>query len=37
MSDPLTYSQLLENSKEIDQLLQTPCLDQEEKEELEYI
>lgn len=37
MSDPLTYNQLLENSKEIDELLQSPTLDEEEKEELEYI
>ena len=37
MADPLTYSQLLENSKEIDELLQSPCLEEEEKEELEYI
>ena len=37
MSDPLTYNQLLENSKEIDELLQSPALDEEEKEELEYI
>ena len=37
MADPVTYSQLLENSKEIDELLQSPCLEEEEKEELEYI
>ena len=37
MADPLTYNQLLENSKEIDELLQSPSLDEEEKEELEYI
>jgi len=37
MADPITYSQLLENSKEIDELLQSPCLEEEEKEELEYI
>ena len=37
MADPLTYNQLLENSKEIDELLQSPALDEEEKEELEYI
>ena len=37
MADPLSYNQLLENSKEIDELLQSSCLDDEEKEELEYI
>ena len=37
MADPLTYNQLLENSKEIDELLHSPCLDEDEKEELEYI
>ena len=37
MADPLTYSQLLENSKEIDELLQSPELNEEEKEDLEYI
>ena len=37
MSDPLTYSQLLENSREIDELLQSPELNEEEKEDLEYI
>ena len=37
MADPVTYSQLLENSKEIDELLQSPCLQEEEIEELEYI
>ena len=37
MADPLTYNQLLENSKEIDDLLQSDNLNEEEKEELEYI
>ena len=37
MADPLTYNQLLENSKEIDELLQSNNLNEEEKEELEYI
>ena len=37
MADPLTYNQLLENSKEIDELLQSDNLNEEEKEELEYI
>ena len=37
MADPLSYNQLLENSKEIDELLQSSCLDDEDKEELEYI
>jgi len=37
MADPLTYNQLLENSKEIDELLHSSCLDEDEKEELEYI
>ena len=37
MADPLTYAQLLENSKEIDDLLQSDNLNEEEKEELEYI
>ena len=37
MADPVTYSQLLENSKEIDELLQSPELNEDEKEDLEYI
>ncbi len=37
MADPLTYSQLLENSREIDELLKSPELNEEEKEDLEYI
>jgi len=37
MADPLTYSQLLENSREIDDLLQSPELNEDEKEDLEYI
>ena len=37
MADPLTYNQLLENSREIDELLQSPELNEEEKEDLEYI
>ena len=37
MADPLTYSQLLENSREIDELLQSPELNEGEKEDLEYI
>ena len=36
MADPLSYNQLLEKSKEIDELLQS-SIDNEEKEELEYI
>ena len=36
MADPLSYNQLLEKSKEIDELLQS-TVDTEEKEELEYI
>ena len=36
MADPLSYNQLLEKSKEIDELLQS-SVDIEEKEELEYI
>ena len=37
MADPLTYNQLIENSKEIDDLLQSDDLNEEEKEEMEYI
>ena len=37
MADPLTYSQLLENSREVDELLQSPELNEEEKVDLEYI
>ena len=36
MADPLSYNQLLEKGKEIDELLQS-SIDSEEKEELEYI
>ena len=36
MADPLSYNQLLEKGKEIDELLQS-SIDNEEKEELEYI
>ena len=36
MPDPLSYNQLLEKGKEIDELLQS-SVDKEEKEELEYI
>ena len=36
MADPLSYNQLLEKSKEIDELLKS-TVDTEEKEELEYI
>jgi membrane-associated HD superfamily phosphohydrolase len=36
MADPLSYNQLLEKSKEIDELLKS-SVDNEEKEELEYI
>ena len=36
MADPLSYNQLLEKGKEIDELLQS-SVDTEEKEELEYI
>ena len=36
MADPLSYNQILEKSKEIDELLQS-TVDTEEKEELEYI
>jgi len=36
MADPLSYNQLLEKGKEIDELLQS-SVDKEEKEELEYI
>ena len=36
MADPLSYNQLLEKGKEIDELLQS-SIDIEEKEELEYI
>ena len=36
MADPLTYNQILENCREIDELLQS-SIDNEEKEELEYI
>ena len=36
MADPLSYNQLLEKSKEIDELLKS-SVDTEEKEELEYI
>ena len=37
MSDPLTYNQILENCREIDDLLQSDDLNEEEKEEMEYI
>ena len=36
MADPLSYNQLLEKGKEVDELLQS-SVDSEEKEELEYI
>ena len=36
MADPLSYNQLLEKGKEINELLKSP-IDNEEKEELEYI
>ena len=36
MADPLSYNQLLEKGKEIEELLQSQ-VDKEEKEELEYI
>jgi len=36
MADPLSYNQLLEKGKEIDELLKS-SVDNEEKEELEYI
>ena len=36
MADPLSYNQLLEKGKEIEELLQSE-VDKEEKEELEYI
>ena len=36
MADPLSYNQLLEKGKEVDELLQS-SIDNEEKEELEYI
>ena len=37
MADPLTYTQILQNSREIDDLLQSDDLSEEEKEEMEYI
>ena len=37
MADPLTYTQILQNSREIDNLLQSDDLSEEEKEEMEYI
>ena len=37
MADPLTYNQILENCREIDDLLQSDNLNEEEKEEMEYI
>ena len=37
MADPLTYNQNLENCREIDDLLQSDDLNEEEKEEMEYI
>ena len=37
MADVLTYNDLLERGKEIDELLQSPSLDEEEKKELKYI
>ena len=37
MADPLTYNQILENCREIDDLLQSDDLNEEEKEEMEYI
>lgn len=36
MADPLSYNQLLEKGKEIDELLKS-SVNNEEKEELEYI
>ena len=36
MADPLSYNQLLEKGKEIEELLHSQ-VDKEEKEELEYI
>ena len=36
MADPLSYNQLLEKGKEINELLKS-SVDNEEKEELEYI
>jgi hypothetical protein len=37
MADPLTYNQILENCREIDDLLQSDDLNEQEKEEMEYI
>jgi hypothetical protein len=37
MADPLSYNQLLEKGKEIDDLLQSDDLNEQEKEEMEYI
>ena len=37
MADPLTYNQILENCREIDNLLQSDELNEEEKEEMEYV
>ena len=37
MADPLTYNQILENCRKIDDLLQSDDLNEEEKEEMEYI
>tara|TARA_S200000501_G_scaffold43108_1_gene34882 strand:+ start:155 stop:757 length:603 start_codon:yes stop_codon:yes gene_type:complete len=37
MADPLTYNQLLESFKEIDELLLSPDLNEDEKEEIKYI
>ena len=37
MADPLTYNQLLESFKEVDELLLSPDLNEDEKKELKYI
>ena len=37
MADRTTYSQLLEHSKQLNYLLELPELEEDEKEELEYI
>ena len=37
MADVSTYNDLLERAKQIDELLQSPSLDESEKKELEYI
>ena len=37
MADPVSYNQLLEHSQQLNYLLELPEIDEDEKEELEYL